>query len=300
MNGKFIDLHVHTDFSDGFDTISEVINKAIKNNVGVLSLTEHYNLSSYKIACEIAGDDITIIPGIEIGADMSKYIKEDNRKHVCHILGYFVSKDICKLLDMYELERYACTNKTISLLNRQGINITLEDVIENARDKKSIGRFDIAITLKKLGYAKSSQEAYGKYLDHGGKSYVQRKKLTPIQLVKKIREFGGVPVLAHPKSLRFDKKNEEVFIKKLVKYGLCGIEVYNPNNGTKTREELLELCDKYDLVPTVGSDYHGGKRKPVIEIGLGIGNNLNISDMSILEKLEEKKAKIDSKLKKNQ
>lgn len=291
MSEKLIDLHVHTNFSDGFDSIEKVLNKARNNNVGVISLTEHYNISSYKIASEIAGDDIEVIPGIEIGADMSKYPKE--RKHVCHILGYYISKNICKLLDMYELDRYDCVVKTLQLLKEQHIKIKIEDVIANARDKKSIGRFDIARTLKKLGYTKSTSEAYGKYLDHGGKSYVQRKKLVPAELVGKIREYGGVPILAHPKSLRLEKSEEEKFVKELVEAGLCGIEVYNPNNRANRREEFLEYCKKYNLIPTVGSDYHGGKRKPVIEIGKGINDNLNITDMSIVSRLKEKKQEID-------
>ena len=73
ISGKFIDLHVHTNYSDGFDSIKEVIRKAKENNVGVISLVEHYNVSSYSEACQLAGDDIVVIPGIELGADMSKY-----------------------------------------------------------------------------------------------------------------------------------------------------------------------------------------------------------------------------------
>ena len=99
MSEKCIDLHVHTNFSDGFDSIEKVLKEAKENNVGVISLTEHYNVSSYKIATELAGADIEIIPGIEIGADMSKYPKT-RKQHVCHILGYYISKDICKLLDI--------------------------------------------------------------------------------------------------------------------------------------------------------------------------------------------------------
>lgn len=283
MKGKYIDLHVHTNYSDGFDTIEEVLAKAKANGVGIISLTEHYNLSSYKTACELAGDDIEIIPGIEIGADMSAYTAGE--KHVCHILGYFISKEIYKLLDIYELDRYECVVKTIKFLNSHGVDIDITDVIKNARDKKSIGRFDIALTLKKLKYTKTASEAYGKYLDH---CYVQRKKLTPIQLVKKIREYDGVAVIAHPKSLRFNPEMEEEFIKELVEAGLGGIEVYNPNNGEQKREQLLEYCKKYNLVATVGSDYHGGNRKPVIEIGKGINNNLEISDYNIIEELKKK------------
>lgn len=286
MSEKYIDLHVHTNYSDGFDSIEEVLKKAKENNVGVISLTEHYNISSYKLACEIAGEDIEIIPGIEIGTDMSMYL--DGKKHVCHILGYFVSKDICKLLDLYEIDRYKCVTQTLKLLNDNHIDISFKDVIQNAKDRKSIGRFDIAITLMKMGYVKSVQEAYGKYLDHGGNSYVQREKLTPVELIKKIREFGGVAVLAHPRSLRFNVEQEELFIKELVDAGLAGIEVYNPNNSNVCRKRLLSYCIKYDIVPTVGSDYHGGKRKPIIEIGRGINDNLNVSDMTIVDRLKER------------
>lgn len=293
MEGKIIDLHVHTNYSDGKDSIETVINKAKQNNVGVLSLTEHYNISSYKIACELAGDDIEIIPGIELGTDMSKY--SENKKHVCHIVAYFISSDICKLLDMYEIERYECVVKTLKLLKKQNINITMDDVLEYARDKKSVGRFDVARALKKLGYTKTTAEAYGKYLEHGGKSYVQRRKLTPFELVKKIIAYGGVPVLAHPKSLRFRPEIEDEFISQLVGCGLCGIEAYNSNIGEEKRQWYLSLCEKYDLIPTVGSDYHGGKRKPVLEIGKGNNNNLNVTDMTIVDRLKKKKQEIDER-----
>lgn len=293
ISGKYIDLHVHTNYSDGFDSIKEVLRKAKENNVGYISLVEHYNVSSYNEACQLAGDDIVVIPGIELGADMSKYfVPGQKNKHVCHLLGYYISKDICKLLDKYELDRYECVTNTISLLNSQGIKIDLADVIANARDKKSIGRFDIALTLKALGYSKTATQAYGEYLDHNGKSYVQREKLEPEELVKAIRKYGGVPVLAHPKSLRLPKEELDVFIEKLVKAGLCGIEVYNPNNSEAKRKELLEYCEKYDLIPTCGSDYHGGNRKPKIEIGKGINNNLLVDDKSIIKGLERKKKEL--------
>lgn len=282
MNG-IIDLHVHTNYSDGFDTIEEVISKAKNNGVKVMSLTEHYNLSSYKEAVKLAKEDIEIIEGIEIGTDMSFL----EGKHVCHILGYFVSPDIYELLDKYEMDRYECTIKTISLLQKQDIKINIEDVVKYARSKKSIGRYDIAIALYELGYANSPNEAYGKYLDHKGKNYVNRKKLTPFELVDAIAFYGGVPVLAHPKSLRMSEKEEEVFICELAKAGLKGIEVYNPNNSQAARQKYLTLCEKYNLIPTVGSDYHGGKRKPVIEIGRGINDNLNIQDYEIVKALKK-------------
>ena len=293
MKGKYIDLHVHTNYSDGFDSIEEVIQKAKENKVKILSLVEHYNISSYEKAKKIAGNDIEIIPGIEIGSDMSSY--QSGKHHVCHLLAYFVDDSICELLDQYEIERYECVVHTLTQLKKQGIEITMEDVLDSARDRRSVGRFDIAITLHKLGYAKTPQEAYGRYLDHRNKNYVKRKKLDPFELTKKIIEYGGVPVLAHPKSLRLRGNSLQVFMRKMAKAGLCGIEVYNSNNGKDDKRLYMSFCKMYDLIPTVGSDYHGGNRKPEIEIGKGINNNLLIKDMSIIERLKSKKKEIDEK-----
>lgn len=209
------------------------------------------------------------------------------------MLGYYISYDISKVLDAYEIDRANCVTETLKILNRLGIKITIEDVLKYARDKSSIGRFDIAITLKRMGYVKSKNEAYGIYLDHGEKSYVKRNKLTPFELAKKIRECGGVPVLAHPKSLRLNDDDLNIFIKKLVDNGLCGIEVYNPHNSEEKRQEYMDICNKFGLIYTVGSDYHGGRRKPVIEIGKGINNNLNITDMKIIKNLMNMKREID-------
>ena len=291
MDGKFIDLHVHTDHSDGLDSVYLVMERAKRNNVGIIALTEHYNLSSYREAKRCAKADIEVIPGIEIGADMSKYGKE--KRHICHILGYFVSNGICTVLDEYEMNRYECVVETINWLQKRRINITLDDVIKNARDKKSIGRFDVAITLAYLGYAMTAQEAYGMYLDHKGRSYVKRKKLSPGELVKKIIEFGGVPVLAHPKSIHLDTETTKRFIEELTEAGLKGIEVYTPFNNDDQRTFYLDLCEKFDLIPTVGSDYHSLTRKPQVNIGTDINNNLCVTDDSIVKKLKLEKAKLD-------
>ena len=83
------------------------------------------------------------------------------------------------------------------------------------------------------------------------------------------------------------KSEEEIkFIKELINVGLCGIEVYNPNNGIERRNRYLKLCKEYSLVPTVGSDIMDGNRKPLVEIGKGINDNLNISDTNIIDMLK--------------
>ncbi len=290
MAEKLIDLHVHTNYSDGFDDIATVIRKARANNVKVISITEHYNISSLRLAKRYAKGHIEVIPGIEIGADMSEYEEGKGRKHVCHILGYFVSDSICLLLDSYETHRRECVKKTLELLREQNIKLSISNVEFVARDKNSIGRYDIALALSYYGYVCNPQEAYGKYLNYHCSGFVRRKKLGPEQLVRAIINFGGVPVLAHPKSLRLRSNSELEFMKKLADAGLKGIEVYNPNNTYEQRQHYLKLCELYNLIPTVGSDYHGGDRKPEILIGLGINNNLCISDMEIVERIKSVKS----------
>jgi len=284
---KTIDLHVHSLFSDGKKSIKEIIDIADRNGVGYLSFTEHYNISSYNITKSIDCKGIEIIPGIEIGTDMS-IIGYCGKKHKCHILVYYPSDEICLLLDKYEENREKAILKAIELLNRkQNVKVSYNDVYKFARDPSHITRFDLAITLAKMGFCEDPITAYGKYLDYNSKCYVSRNKETPKNLIKCIKKIGGVVVLAHPKSLNLNPDIEYDFLKSLVDEGLDGIEVYNPRNDNGKRQMYLDYCEEFNLIPTVGSDFHG---LPVREekIGSGINNNLNITDVSIIERIKEK------------
>lgn len=290
MNPQYIDLHIHSNFSDGKESVESIVKSAIENNVRTISLTEHYNLSSLELARNIAKDSLEIIPGIEIGSSLLEYGL--SKKHVCHFTAYFVNRKIYKILDEYEINRKKNVTKIISKLNRMGINITSGQVVREVK-KESIGRYDIAYTLFKKGYAVSPVHAYSKYLDVGKKAYVEREKMEPTKLIDTIIKCGGVPVLAHPKSLKLNNNDLDIFISMFKEAGLCGIEVYNPHNSNEKREELLELCDKYNLIPTVGSDFHNFSSD--IKIGLGINENLKISDYSIITRLKEKKHENEEK-----
>lgn len=286
---KMIDLHVHSLFSDGKKTISEMIEMAKKKHIGYLSFTEHYNLSSYHIAKELAGNDIEIIPGIEIGTDISGYGL--NKKHQCHMLVYYPSTKICMMLDEYEQNRETAILKILELLKKnQNITISYDQVRQYARNAEHITRFDVAITLAKLGFSKDPFTAYGEYLDYNAKCYVSRKKKTPIELIEYVKKVGGVVVVAHPKSIRMEREKEKIFFRELADAGLDGIEVYTPHNCEETRNRYLQYCNEFDLIYTAGSDYHGIKRRE-IEMGTGIRGNLNITDMDIIENLKKRAKK---------
>ena len=289
VTNGYIDLHVHSNYSDGKHSLQFIADKAIENKVGVISFAEHYNMSSFTPFRKIVGKQIEVLPAIEIGSSLSAF--DLSKKHICHIVAYFPSTSICSLLDYYELSRDKCVKRTLEKLKDEGVNLSYRTVTKYARDKSSIGRFDIAIALSKLGYAPTPSKAYSKFLDLNSPIYVDREKMQVDTLIKSILMYKGLPVLAHPKTLRLNNSDFREFIKKLKSFGLVGIEVYNPHNKPEQISFFSDICDEFDLLKTVGSDYHG-RSKEGIEIGLGIDGNLKIDDYSIVTALKQKEKQL--------
>lgn len=292
----YIDLHIHSKYSDGKCSLDEILALAVKNNVSVISLTEHYNLSSlYPVRNIIKSEEmykkIEVVPGIEIGTKLSSFGLSKN--HVCHILAYYVSNRIYAILNEYEEDRKSTNERIIKILNDCGIAISLRK-ISNYYRNKSFGRYEIAKYLAEKGYVHNTQEAYSKYLDYGQMAHVERNKMSPDILIKEIIKCGGVPVIAHPKSLKLNYNDFEDFVNLLTKYGLAGIEIYNPRMKETEFFMYENICKKYNLIGTVGSDFH--KKSGDVELGLGINNNLCVDDYSIIQSLKERKHYIDSKM----
>lgn len=284
----YIDLHVHSNVSDGKLSVEDMIRLAVSTNIRTLAFAEHYNMGSYNLAQTLAHDTIEIIPAVEIGASLASFGL--SKKHVCHVLAYYPSYKICDVLDEYEKSRDACVRKTLRKLQKN-IKLSYQDVVKHARNKQSIGRFDIAIALYHKGYAKSPVAAYGEFLELGKAYYVEREKLDVISLIKNIRKVNGVPVIAHPKSLRLNFDDTFSLLRTLKENGLEGIEVYNPCNTELQRADLLTLCNYFDLLPTCGSDFHAIADRGV-NLGTGINNNLCITDYSIIQDLKRRQHQI--------
>lgn len=286
MNNGFIDLHVHTTCSDGKKSYREVINIAKENNVKYLAFTDHYNMSAYELLDKNSIDGIEVIPGIEIGTSL-KYMGISDKSHRCHMAIYYPSPKIYLLLDRYEKDRQRCVKFILALLRKSGLDISYTKLKKFSNDPDNIGRFDVATALAKLGYAESPTQAYGMYLDSTSSAYVDRNKPSPIQIIKFVKKTGGATVIVHPKSIGIGRDAEYEFYKNLSKAGLDGVEVYNPNNNEEKRNWYLSLCNEFSLIPTAGSDYHGLPNSN-IEIGLGINNNMMISDYRVIEELKKR------------
>ena len=286
---SYIDLHIHSNYSDGKRSLSYIKEKAFQNNVGIISLAEHYNLSSYHAFRKLVGTNIEVIPSTELSASLTDYGL--SKKHICHLVAYYPTDKIYSILDFYEISSQKCVKKTLDVLKTQGINISYSDIKKIAKNKESIGRFDIAIALSRKGLAPTPESAYGKFFDENSPVYIDREKMPPKILIENILFCKGVPVLVHPRSLRLNNDDFVMFVSELKTYGLCGIEVYNPHHTKEMTSFYEDVCRELNLIKTVGSDYHG-RSKENIEIGLGIDNNLCIDDYSIITNLKLRKKEL--------
>jgi predicted metal-dependent phosphoesterase TrpH len=259
------DLHLHTKASDGTYTPAELVMHARENGLTGIAITDHDTIDGIEEALE-AGQNLNykVIAGTEISVEF---------KPEMHLLAYFFDEKyknlepVLKELRSYRNER---NPRIIKRLNELGIDITMEEVIEEAGEKV-IGRPHMANILIRKGHAKDINQAFKKYLAPGGMAYFKKEKLTPKEGVTEIVKAGGIPVLAHPKHLNISEKELDTVISELVQYGLRGIECYYVDNTAEETGYHLRLAKKYSLLVTGGTDFHGAT-KPLIKIGTGYGN----------------------------
>ena len=264
-----IDLHTHSTASDGTLSPEELVYLAKKEKLQALALTDHDTIDGLKPAYKTAKEvDLPFLCGIEIS------IKFEGPGHF-HLLGYFLEPKIPKINEVLlklKKAREERNKKMIEKLNNLGIRITLEELKEIAQGE--IGRPHMANLLVKKGIVKSFEEAFQKYLKKGAPAYVSKALLLPEEAIKLILEAKGVPVLAHPVTLKLNLLELKNYIKKLKDFGLMGIEVFYPEHTTDFTKFLMEFAKELGLLLTGGSDFHG-KNKPDIKLGKGL-NNLNV------------------------
>ena len=254
-----VDLHLHSTASDGRLSPGEVVRKAVGNGLAVIALTDHDSVDGIPAALETAKTfpSFTLIPGVEINTDVGE--------GEAHVLGYFVDylhPELLASLSNLRDSRVNRAQRMITKLNNLGFDIKWERVKEIAGDG-SIGRPHIAQALLEKGYIKTFQEAFNKYIGHGCPAYADREKISPVDAVTLVSRAGGLPVLAHP----FTLKDPEPMIKELKGNGLAGMECYYNGYSSEAVKMLLGWADNYGLIPTGGTDYHGLNTANEVEIG---------------------------------
>ncbi|HEY7038699.1 MAG TPA: PHP domain-containing protein [Methylomirabilota bacterium] len=243
-----VDLHTHTVASDGTFRPSELVAEAARRGVRVLAVTDHDSTDGLAEAIETARahPPLTIVPGIEINCDVEGA--------EIHVLGYgmdYEARWFQEFCLAQREDRRARVYRTAERLAELGLPIDVERVFALVQEG-SAGRPHIARVMLERGYVKTVREAFDKYLASGKPAHVPRKKLTPEDAVRLLRRAGGVPVFAHP-----GLADRDALIPSMVEAGLMGIECYYSEHSPAQRGAYLDLCRRYDLVTTGGSDFHG-------------------------------------------
>jgi len=262
---KFVDLHVHSNASDGTFTPSEVVALAVEKGLAAIALTDHDTIDGLSEAQAAAsGLPIEIIPGIELSC---VYQGEE-----IHILGIYVDpadREFISETDALKEIRKKRNEEMICRFQNAGISITLDEVMAGNPDTV-ITRAHFARVLLEKGYVKNMDQAFKKYLDYSGPYCPRKDKITPEHAMKILTDCKASPVLAHPYQYHLGDKKTEELVCYLKDLGLQGLEVYHSSNNQYESGKLRKLMLKYDLLPTGGSDFHGSN-KPDISLGAGRG-----------------------------
>jgi predicted metal-dependent phosphoesterase TrpH len=266
-----IDLHIHSTASDGSLTPAEIIDDAQRLNLAAIAITDHDSLYGSKEALQSGiPPSLKFLTGVEISAAHPPFFPGSGS---FHILGYCIRLDDHILNQTLNKLREARKNrnpKIIKRLNEMGLKISLEDIHQTVADGQ-LGRPHIAYVMIKKGFVKSIDEAFDKFLGAGKPAYVDKDRIGCEEAIKMILGAGGVPVLAHPALLDIDDDYQlDELIQNLIKIGIRGIEVYYPEHSAEQIQRYAELADKYDLLMTGGTDFHGSIT-PEIKMGTGKG-----------------------------
>ena len=266
-----VDLHTHTFESDGTDSPAALIEKAAAAGLTTIAITDHDTFTAHAQAAPIAQRlGIQLVCGVEIST------RARNRN--VHLLAYWFGGAAPVefenwLIEMLEYRR----ERNRRLAERlQGLGLAIELSEAEALGRTITGRVHFAKVLIAKGYVQSIPEAFDRYIGEDAPGFVMMEDPKTPDAVSKVREYGGIPVLAHPIRLGMrDPDAEESFIREQVDAGLLGLEVMHSDHDEVARARYEALVQRYGLARSGGSDYHGDI-KPKIFLGRGFEDNVNV------------------------
>jgi predicted metal-dependent phosphoesterase TrpH len=246
-----LDLHLHSTVSDGRLSPSELVRYAQGEGVTTMALSDHDSTDGVAEAQRVGAEvGVRVIPAIELSTDLPGAS--------IHILGLFLDHQDSTFqaaIRGFREARLTRAEQMVDALNRLGAPISLRRVFEIAGEG-SVGRPHVAQALLEAGHIQSIDEAFERFIGRGGPAYFEGFRLEPEEGIRLIHSVGGLASWAHPNEL--DGRDWREFLPAVVAAGVDGLEVYySKDYGPEVRAQLLEACAAHDLVPTVGSDFHG-------------------------------------------
>ncbi|HHX87071.1 MAG TPA: PHP domain-containing protein [Firmicutes bacterium] len=246
-----IDLHLHSDFSDGYYPPKEVISKAARAGLKAAALTDHDTMDGIPEALKTGRRlGIEVVPGVEVSAVF--------RGEEIHLLGYYptLKGRLPLFLKLMKKERWRRAGKILCKLNQLGIYLNRDDVLKEA-GQAAPGRLHFARLLLKHKIVTSIEEAFKLYLGKGSTAYFPRKILPVETVLRILHESQAVTVLAHPGLIK------QTPVDELLSLGLRGVEVYYPDHDHSEQRSVLQLARERKLIITGGSDFHGDPHSKV-------------------------------------
>ncbi len=254
MPRNYIDLHIHTNASDGLLTPFEVVDIAVEKELRAIAITDHDTTDGLVKVLDYALDKgLTLIPGVELSCI---YMDSD-----VHILGYFINyedESFVKIIKKFRTERYKRGEAIVAKLNELGINLSMETVRDIA-GKASVGRPHVAEALLKEEYVRTFDEAFARFLGYHASAYVPKSHFDVDHAIDLLHRVGGLAVLAHPGTLKHDE-----YIPDFVEMGLDGVEAHHQKHNRNAVAHYKNIAKKYDLFYSGGSDCHGPRKGKIL------------------------------------
>lgn len=261
---QYCDLHTHSDHSDGTCTPEEVIKLAKKAGLQAVALCDHNTVSGLPEFLA-AADGIEAIPGTEFSTD---YLGTE-----LHILALYIKPEdyeaVTAKAEKYLIDKEQSNIDLCTALTAAGYPLSYEK-IKAATTDGFVNRAVIAAQMVRLGYIETVQQGFKTLLSQKHGYYKPPVRPDAFEIIRFIKSIGAVAVLAHP-FLNLSRQELEIFLPQAVEAGLDGMEVLYSKYSPEETADSFELIEKYGLLPSGGSDFHG-QNKPDIAVGVGRGN----------------------------
>jgi predicted metal-dependent phosphoesterase TrpH len=252
-----IDLHAHSNASDGTDTPAELVAAAVAAGLDVVALTDHDTVAGYREATEaLHGTGLTLVPGAELSCVVGDVSM--------HLLAYLFDPEepaFAAERELVRTDRFRRGRAIVERCRELGAPITWEQV-QRIAGEGSVGRPHIASALVEAGVISTVSEAFTPdWLANGGRADVRKHETDPITAVRLVRAAGGVPVFAHPGAVKRGHTVSDQVIADLASAGLAALEVDHMDHDEETRTRLRGLAADLGLLTTGSSDYHGSRKE---------------------------------------
>jgi predicted metal-dependent phosphoesterase TrpH len=269
-----IDLHTHSNASDGTQSPAAVVGSALQAGLDVLALTDHDTSSGWEQAADAAAHrGIALVRGIEVSCQ--------HQGISIHLLSYLHDPDSPGLFAELERSRHSREARARSMVELLSADVPLQwqDVLEQVEPGATIGRPHVADAMVARGIVASRGQAFATYLRHGSPYYVSHYAPDPVQAVHLVGQAGGVAVMAHPLASVRGRVVDDAVIEAMAAAGMAGLEVHHRDHSAAQVRHGLDLAASLDLFVTGSSDYHGDGKPNLL--------GENTTEPEVLQRIED-------------